>query len=466
VVIGASLSGLFAAAVLSSHVEEVVVVERDRLPDSPRFRAGVPQSRHAHAFMEGGLRAMNTVLPGIVGELTAAGAVRTALPSQLLWLDATGWADRRLSSQGTFFTCTRALLNYTVQQRVARYARVRFVEATAVHGLLHSGGAVRGVRLQAKGGEPYELSADIVVDASGRSSSAPKWLAELGYPQPAEEVVDPGIAYATRVFRRTPRGNAQDFSVVSVQPTPEQPTMGLLIPVEDDGWMLALGGLRGHEPPTDEAGWLEFARNLRSPIIHELISEAEPRGPIFGYRNTQNRRRAYDKSERHPEGFLLLGDAVCTFNPIYGQGMSVAALEALALRDLLAQHGTGPGLARRVQKMVARVTSQPWTMATTEDRRYPSTIGGRALNAAERAVGWYLSRVATEALVNGPVGEAFFGAVTLTVPASKLVHPKVIWAALRRPSRHVVVPEPTLAPAPAPAPVPEPEKEPEPAGVH
>ena len=446
VVIGASLTGLLAAWTLAGHMDKVTVIERDRLPENPEFRPGVPQARHAHGFMEGGQRALEELLPGILDEFVAAGATRTKLPSELLWLDYAGWNDRTLPGDGTFLSCTRPLLNWTVHQRVATHSRITFVEATTVTSLLHSGGAVTGVVTKAKGGEEEEqITADLVVDASGRGSAAPQWLEALGYPAPAEEVIDAGLAYATRLFHRPPGSDKNDFNVVMIQPVVSAPRFGLLLPVEGDRWLVAVCGVRGFEPPTDPEGWMDYVKSLRNPIIAEMLADAEPASPIFGFRNTQNRRRRYDRSARHPENFVVLGDAACTFNPIYGQGMSASCIQAVEFRKLVAKHGTGSGLARKAQKMAARTVRNPWEMATSEDRRHPTTTGGRAPGPVDKALDWYIKRVSAEALVNPVACEAFFGVVTLVEPPTTLFKPAVLLAALRRKGRHITAPEPVLA---------------------
>lgn len=448
IVVGGGLTGMLAAWTLAEVVDEVTVLDRDREPTGPNFRPGVPQGRHAHAFMEGGQRALEELLPSIIDELIEAGATRTKLPSELLWLDYAGWNDRGSAirgNAGSFLTCTRPMLDWVVRARVSKSPRITIRHGIAVSALLHSENAVRGVVAQEKGGEPEELTAHLVVDASGRGSAAPQWLRDLGYPEPEEELIDSGMAYASRLFHRTPQSEKESFNVVMIQPVLSTPRFGLLVPVEDNRWLVALGGLRGYEPPVDPDAWMQFANELRSPVIHKMIEDAEPATNVFGFRNTQNRRRYYERLSRRPDRFLVLGDAACTFNPVYGQGMSVACIEALALRKLLAKHGVGKGMARRAQKMVARTIRNPWMMATSEDRRYPTTVGGGRPNVLERVLDWYVQRVSAEALVNPVPGKAFFSVVTLLEPPTHLFRPAVILAALRRRGASITVPEPVLA---------------------
>jgi 2-polyprenyl-6-methoxyphenol hydroxylase-like FAD-dependent oxidoreductase len=441
IVIGGGFCGVLMAAALADHMD-VTVVERDELPEGPVFHPGVPHARHAHILLEGGQRALEALLPGILDELVEAGATRVGLPASLLWLSYAGWAERFPVDATTFLTCTRPLLDWTIRRRVAAHPRIRFEQGATVTGLVLEDGAARGVRYRRRDGEGV-LTASVVVDASGRGSQAPKWLEALGYPVPREELIDSGMAYATRLFRRTPDFEVEGFQAVNIQPHLSFPRFGLLIPAEENRWLVALGGLRGHEPPNDPDAWLEFAASLRSPVIHRLLVDAEPVTPVYGFRNTQNRRRSYEKLTRFPEGLLVLGDAACTFNPVYGQGMSVSAMEAVALRDLVARRGTGAGLSTEVRKLVTRIIKNPWLMATSEDRKYPTTVGGRKRGAADRVADWYLDRVMAEALVNPDVLATFLRVVALVDPPGRLFSPKVAFAALRRSTRPQVA-EPTL----------------------
>jgi 2-polyprenyl-6-methoxyphenol hydroxylase-like FAD-dependent oxidoreductase len=256
-------------------------------------------------------------------------------------------------------------------------ANVGFREAVDVLGLAAgAGGAVSGVSLRSRDGGGAELlPADLVVDASGRGSHAPQWLRALGYDAPEETVVNAGLAYASRVYR-VPSGRRFPWQALYLQSrAPGERRGGLVLPIEGGRWVVTLTGLGGEHPPTDDAGFLEYARGLRSPHLYEAIRGAEPLSPISGHRSTANRLRHFERLARWPERFVVLGDAACAFNPVYGQGMTTAALGAELLDGCL-RPGRLAGLGRRFQRELARVNRVPWLLATGEDHRYPTTTGG------------------------------------------------------------------------------------------
>jgi len=319
-VVGGSMAGLLAARVLADHFERVTVVDRDRYPKGPEFRAGVPQSRHLHALLGRGQELLEGMFPGLVAELTAAGAVTIAWPAEALSLAPAGWT-RRFPTSVTVLSLTRPLLEWAVRRRVAALGRVRFAEGTEAVGLLADPDrrAVIGARLRDRGqpdGPAAELAAELVVDASGRDSRAPRWLEELGYGAPPETRVNAFLGYATRYYRPPP-GFAADWRALYLRGVPPRhPRGGALFPVEGDRWMVTLGGYGRDYPPTDEAGFLAYACSLRSRVLYDAIKEAEPLTPVHGYRRTDNQLRHYDRLARWPERFVVTGDAVCAFNPV------------------------------------------------------------------------------------------------------------------------------------------------------
>ncbi|MEY9964067.1 2-polyprenyl-6-methoxyphenol hydroxylase-like FAD-dependent oxidoreductase [Streptacidiphilus sp. MAP12-16] len=434
VVIGGSLAGCFAARALVGQVDRIVVVERDRCPGQPGFRAGTPQGRHAHLLMEGGRRALQDLLPGLPDELLARGAVPVALPGGLRWLSAAGWMPR-FSSDLTFLSCTRPALDDAVLRRLRSEPSVEFLEGTEVVGLLGVGSAVSGVQVRARGvtGAPVEdLPAELVVDASGRSSGMPKWLRTLGLPEVAEERVDAGIAYSSRLFRRA--AGADPTALYIQTKAPDHPRMGVLLPVEDDRWIVSVGGMRGAEPEPGEAGFDKHLGLLRDPALRDFLDGAEPAGEVRGFRPGASIRRHYERIA--PEGLVVLGDAACTFNPVYGQGISIAALGAVALRDTLRQRGLRPGTARQAQSRIAATAKDAWLISSAEDVRFPSTIGGPS-GALVRWQHRYLDQVISRATRDEAVCAAFAEVMALLTPPTALFHPRVVWPVLRGPRRHM-----------------------------
>ncbi|MGW4160105.1 FAD-dependent oxidoreductase [Streptomyces sp. NPDC004788] len=425
VVIGGSLAGLLAARVLSEHAERVTVVERDRYPEGPEARPGVPQGRHLHVLIEGGQRALDKLLPGFVAELHALGAPKVGMPEDMVqWQDGQWFA--RTAATAHFYSGPRNQLEWLVRKRVFADPRIERIEGTEVIGLVGDSARVRGVTLRERGAgkETRELAADLVVDASGRSTHAADWLAAIGAEAPHEETIDTGLAYSSRVYE-APADPATDALGIYVVPNPAQTYGGVIVPLGGGRHIVTLSGLRGDEPPTDEALFEKYARKLPHPLIGDWIAKAEPAGPVYGFRKTANVRRRYDRPGRRPAGFLATGDALCAFNPIYGQGMAVAALSAVALREALSDPKRTP-TTRRVQKALLDASRQAWDISAGADKKMPGATGDAArAGVMDRFTGWYLRRVQERTAGNPVVGAAFRSALTLNAPLTVLFAPAV-----------------------------------------
>ncbi|MFL6128488.1 MAG: hypothetical protein ACJ73E_05425 [Mycobacteriales bacterium] len=459
VVLGGSLAGLFAATALARHVDRVVLVERDRLPDEPRWRRGVPQGRHAHNLMTGGHQAMSRLLPGIRDELVAAGAVPVRMPQDMLLLTAGGWMPR-FTAPLEMLTCTRELIDAVVLRRVRRDRRIDVHERSEAVGLVRTadGSGVRGVRVRTREpgcssgwSEPGELAADLVVDATGRTSRAPEWLAELGCPEPEEQVVDARTAYATCIFE-PPVGHRADWRCMLLQSTPQVPRQGILNIVEGGRWMVSLAALGGVRPPTDHEGFLEYARTLRSPLLYQVLRDARPVTPVHRSGRTENRRRFFEKLRRWPDGYLVFGDAVCALNPSYGQGMSVAALTAAALDEALEATGTVRRVAAGLRRVVARAVEPAWQVATSADLAYP--WAPRDSDLRTRLAIRYLYRILAVCPGSESATRALLDMNQMVAPPTAVFRPRVVAAALRGPRRVAAGPPLSGGPAPAPVPVP------------
>ncbi|MGW2722927.1 NAD(P)/FAD-dependent oxidoreductase [Streptomyces sp. NPDC001492] len=435
VVVGGSLAGLLAAHVLAAHADRVTVVERDGFPAGPGPRPGVPQGRHPHVLLEGGQRALEALLPGFMDELRTAGSPAMGLPEDMVQWQGGSWL-RRLPAQTYIYTGSRAQLEQLVRRRVLANPRITAVERTDVVGLLGDAGRVRGVLLRERGegardsGRPLE--ADLVVDASGRGTRAPRWLEEIGADAPPEETNDTGLAYATRVYRDTDESLGSHALGYYVVPDPTQVYGGGVLPLEDGTYLVTFSGLRGDEPPTDEEEFEAYAKRLPHPPLIRWLSAAEPLSPVFGFRQTANVRRRYDLPGRRPAGFLAIGDALCTFNPIYGQGMSVAAMSATALRDALTARRTST--TRRVQQALLAASRQAWAISAGADKAMPGATGNALKpRPEERLTAWYMRRLAARYPSDPTIGKAFRAALCLTTPLTSLYAPKVARAVLFTP---------------------------------
>lgn len=438
VVLGAGMTGMLAASALAGHADEVIVIDRDRLPTDARPRKGLPQARHAHLLMSGGARAIESLLPGTTERWLRAGARRIAMPSNLVSLSAQGWVPRWPEMQ-FMVACSRDLLDLAIREQALAGPGVSLREGCEVQSLLGDATRVTGVRLRdPSSGTVKDLAANLVIDATGRGSRAPRWLADLGLPAVREETVDSGLAYATRIFQ-APAG-AEDIPVITIQLQPasgtRRPGQGAtLLPIEGDRWLVTLCGTRGGEPSCNAGEFVPYARRLRHPLIGDLIAAARPLTEVHHTRSTLNRRRFHERLSAWPEGYLVMGDAVASFNPVYGQGMTVAARSALELRAVLREESLGsPGLARRAQRAIARPVAGAWALATGEDMRFPDAIGDRSMAVSQLTQG-YVHRMIRTAVTRPTVAQAMFDVMTLSAPWSALVAPSMLLNVLRGPDR-------------------------------
>ncbi|MGH3766545.1 MAG: NAD(P)/FAD-dependent oxidoreductase [Pseudonocardiaceae bacterium] len=459
-VIGGGMAGLLAARVLASHFERVTLVERDWLPDDMQVRKGVPQGRMLHAMLPRGQRIIESRFPGYGRELEAAGAVALRMPTDAVVLLPVGWLDRRAAGW-PIVSGSRPLFEGILRRRLRELPGVTILERHDVTSLRTSADRreVTGAVLRSldDAGSTRELAADLVVDAAGRGSRAPVWLSEAGYPTPATTHLDPDIGYASRTYR-IPKGFSADWKIVMLtsQP-PSMPRTGYLMPIEDGQWMVALMGAGGQHPPTDEDGFTAFMRSLRHPVIADALAAAEPVSPIRAYRGTANRLCHYERMPRRPERFVILGDAVCAFNPIYGQGMTTAAIAAetldACLRDQRRRHGTDrhgaghlDGLARRFQRRLARRNSDPWMLSTGEDLRFPTTTGMN-VSTATRLLHRYLDRVMPAVIQDRALTEVYLQVFGMLTRPTALFAPRALAAAAR--ARPDDLSEPTISAPPA-----------------
>jgi 2-polyprenyl-6-methoxyphenol hydroxylase-like FAD-dependent oxidoreductase len=446
VVIGASVGGLLAARILSERFERVTVLERDVLPAPGEPRKGVPHGRHAHGLLARGREIVEELFPGVTDELVGAGALLGDAGGDAGWFHEGGYHARRAHGITTVLV-SRPLLEGALLRRVRALESVEIVERCDVLGLAVADGRVAGVRYvrRAAGAAEELAAADLTVDASGRGSRAPAWLEAAGYPRPEEEEVEIDVGYASRLYRRRP-GELDGRAAVVVGASPGTTRPVAVLALEGDRWIVSLGGYLGDHPPLDVAGFAAFADGVAAPEVGALVRGAEPLTEPVPYRVRASVRRRYERCKRFPEGFLVLGDAVCAFNPVYGQGMTVAALEALALRACLARGDSG--LARRFFREVARIVDVPWSISVVGDLRFPEVAGRRGVRV--RLLNWYLPRLHRAAHADATVSGAFLRVANLLAPPSELLRPAILVRVLRATTRRT----PARAPdegAPSPA---------------
>ncbi|MFP8960685.1 FAD-dependent oxidoreductase [Streptomyces nanhaiensis] len=453
VVIGAGLAGLTAARALADAYDRVTVLDRDTLPTDPAPRRGVPQSRQLHVLLARGAQALEELFPGFLEELLAAGATRADTQGEAHWyLD--GHLLRPAPSGVISYGASRPRVEHHVRARVDALPGVEVRGRTEVLGPVTTPDRrrVTGVRVRpradgagdAGGGGEETVPADLVVDASGRGSRAPAWLEELGYPRPRQTRVRADVVYVTRHFRREPH-HLGGRSGVALVPFPGLPRGGAIVSERDDRFAVVLFGLLGEEPPADEAGMLAYAETLPGPDVAEVLRTAEPLNEPVRMRYPASTRHHYEKLDRHLGGLLVAGDALCSFNPTYGQGMTAAAQQAIVLRALLArgrergwglERGRGldaDGLPRRFFRAAARVVDTPWLLAAGGDLRFPEAEGRRG--PADGLLDRYLTRYRAAASVDPVLGRTFLAVAHMLQPPARLMSPGHVLRVLRASGR-------------------------------
>ena len=427
IVIGGSLTGLLTARVLSDHFNKVTILERDPVHDVPESRKGQPQTRHIHGLLAQGLLIIKQYFPGIEDELKAGGALVGDIAEYFHWYQYGGYR-MQFSSGITGMTMSRPFLEFHIRRRVVGLSNVSLVDQCAVSELVASTDKRRviGVRLD-KRSEAHTTEtaeADLVVDASGRGSATPKWLESLGYDRPIETEVKARIGYVTREFRRHEKDDQSYLQMVSPS-APNEKHGALLFPVEGERWIMTSAGYVGDHPPTDEIGLLEFIRSLPAPDIFNIISNTEPLTEITTYKYPASLRRHYEKLKSFPEGFLVIGDAVASFNPIYGQGMTSAAMQTYALNENMKQTSNLKGIWKSFFKQAAKVVDMPWQLAVGEDFRYPETEGAKP--PFTDMINAYVERVHKATQRDPVVYGQFLRVMNLMDPPASLMSPRIMW---------------------------------------
>ena len=418
VVIGGSMAGLLAARALADFYGTVTVLERDTFPASDIPRKGVPQGRHAHGLLARGRSVIEQFFPGWTDEVVASGGACGDIAGDVDWIGH-GVAIKRAPSELVGLLASRPVLEGHVRRRLLALANVRAIENCTVQGLVAGEGnaAITGVRVKA-GSREEVIDADLVVDASGRGSSSPVWLEGLGYARPEEERIEIGIGYTTRVYRRRPTDLAGKKAVVVAGSGPNWRN-GVVLYQAEDRWIVSIGGFFGDHAADDDLLFAAFAGSLPTADIYDIVAHAEPLSDFVSYRYPANLRRRYEKLSRFPKGYLVVGDAICSFNPVYGQGMTVAAQEAALLQQCLEQGDAD--LARRFFAAARPAIDVPWDIAVGNDLRHPKVQGVRSLKV--RFVNWYIGKLHMAARHDARLATDFLRVANLAAPPTLLLSP-------------------------------------------
>jgi 2-polyprenyl-6-methoxyphenol hydroxylase-like FAD-dependent oxidoreductase len=434
VVLGASMAGMLAARSLADFFDTVIVVERDPLPDIRTARRGVPQGRHLHGLLARGAQILEESFPGILDELVLDGAHYfdgTDLSRLSYNLGGHQMVSSGSATSVNLYLVSRPFLEEHVRKRLSNIPNITLLDEHDIVALTSTPEApgkcrITGARVSdRRTGEDAALTADLVVDATGRAARTPFWLDCLGFGRPPEDHVAVHMTYASQKLRMAPEALHELGFVVGC--VPGRPRGLGMLRCEDDTWMLTVMGVAGHEPPCDLAGMCDFVADCAPDRMLAAIRAAEPLGEPVRHRMPSSQWRRYDKMRRFPEGLLVTGDAICSFNPIYGQGMTVAALEALALRECLA--GGTKDLASRFFHAAAAPIRQAWQLSTNADLSMPE-IGGTPTLAA-RLLNEYVDRVLTATEYDTVAVNQFFRVTSLIDPATRLLRPSIMWRAAR-----------------------------------
>jgi 2-polyprenyl-6-methoxyphenol hydroxylase-like FAD-dependent oxidoreductase len=430
VVLGASMGGLLAARVLADFFDTVAVVERDELPDDPAVRRGVPQGRHVHVLLARGAQIFDELFPGLLDELVADGAP--------VWDDGE-LSKLRLSFGGhdilrsgkvakepkalAIHMPSRPFLECHVRRRLQAMSNVTILSGHEVVELTATPDRrrVTGVRVISRNdGVERELTGDVVMDAMGRGAHTPALLESLGYGRPVEDHIVMHTNYVSQLLR-IPAGTLKEM-LVDIGPAPDRPAGMFLSGYENDTWMFTVFGMAGHQPPRDLAGMLSFAEEYCPAHLIAAMRAAEPMGDVAHHHMPSSQWRRYDKTARLPDGLLVCGDAICSFNPIYGQGMTVAALEAVALRACLRRGDAD--LPRRYFRASAKPIGVAWQMVASLDLAFPAVAGRRSswMRVATRLVDWALTASESDPVV----AVRFFRVNSLIDAPIRLLHPAFV----------------------------------------
>jgi 2-polyprenyl-6-methoxyphenol hydroxylase-like FAD-dependent oxidoreductase len=420
-VLGGSIAGLLAARVLADRYAHVTVVERDRMPSGVDHRRGVPHGHHVHGMLPRGVQILEELLPGFIAEAVSAGALTGDILADCRWY-LHGRPLRRAHAGLPVLSASRPLIEGTIRERVRALPNVTVLDGYDITGLRASADRERITGATAAGvaDGPRTLPADLVVDATGRGSRTPRWLAELGYEGPPGDRVGIDLSYSSCVFEE-PDGLLGDDLVVVTARFPGQRRSAVVQRLEGGRVLVTLAGVLGERPPDTLDGFAGYARTLAKPDTYEVIRAAKPIGAARSFRFPAYVRHRYEHVTRFPAGLLVAGDATCAFNPVYGQGMSVAAMNGLALRDEL-RHDGEPD-PHRYFAAVAQALEAPWRLAVGADLALPGVTG--PAQPESPLTGEYLGRLQLAAVEDADLAVAFIRVTSLVDPPPVLLSPHI-----------------------------------------
>lgn len=425
VILGGSVAGLAAARVVSDVFDEVTVLERDPLPDAPTVRDGAPQTSHPHVLLEAGRTTLEGYFPGFSEDVIRNGGLMVDAATEMKYYENGGFfADG--PNQLPMLCASRALFEHVVREHVRGLPNVALSDSCRfINYTFAPGHGVTGVRYRDENGKETTLSAALVVDATGRTSRTPDWLEKNDFEAPDVDEVRVDVTYSTVRLDRLP----DERTVLFVPPSPPRTRGAAAIPIEDGQTEFIVQGIHGDDAPTERDAFLEVASSFpvtelgRLPAEREWISEE-----IHHYPFPSSVRRRYDDLEEFPDGLVVTGDAIASFNPVYGQGMSVGALDALLLHHTLSETGLDD-LALAYFPAVADLIAEVWQLAVGADFEFPQTTGPKPRGTD--LFNWYVNRLIRSAHTDGELTDAFYRVFRLERSVTTLLSPGVVWRVLR-----------------------------------
>lgn len=429
VVIGGSMAGKLAARVLSEFFSEVTVLERDSHPADRQLRKGVLQEHHNHLLLKGGELVLEVLFPGLVRELQEMGAQRIDTSRDLKWLHHGLWKIRYPSGVSLLFQ-SRPLLESLIGKRLEAIENIRFHYNTNVGSFLKDDKSLRIIGVQLNGG-PSTLSADFVVDASGPASITAQWFHATKQPFPSDRVKI-NLGYASRMYEWP--SQSPDWSGLAIYGKPPHDTRGgVILKIEGNRFIVSLYGYAGDYPPNNEEDFVEYARSLAQPDVYDMIKQAKPLSEMKTFRIPMMVRHYFEKVKSFPDGLITMGDSYCRFDPVFGQGISVAALEALALREALSDIVDGKdkwrGFPTKFQKKIAKIVDIPWSVVKGEVFRYPQTEGVKPPGLA--FTHWYNKKIFELSASDEQVFGAFIRVMNFVSHPLALFHPSIVYQVIR-----------------------------------
>lgn len=393
-VIGGSIAGLLAARILSEFYEEVLIIEKDKKNEKDLARTGVPQGLHGHALLKSGEEILTELFPGIVDELIADGSVKSDFTSKLAWNHHGSW-KMKYHAGVSIIQQSRPFLEWHIQRRLEMIPNISFLYGTkAIKLLINSDSTeVTGIEIQ-KDGATATYTVDFVVDASGAGSTTSNWLQQLGFDTPEKTEVKVNLFYASRIYSELSSTNKEWNNLLVYPNPPSQNHGGSISPIENQRWMVTLLGYGVDSPPRNGDEFLQYSKNLERPDVYEAIKNARPETDVSVYRFPALWRFSYERLKRFPNRLVVIGDAYCRIDPVFGQGMSIAALEAIALKKQLQkalQKNSLRHISLNTHRSFSKIIDVPWLIALTEDFRFSHTVGNKPFGLP--LLKWYVKRV-------------------------------------------------------------------------